>query len=419
MADETTLTWVNLWREAKGPLVEAMKWKTVLLSEIKRDHSPRRWTGKQVTIPILLAPQQGAGGLSETGIVNDPVLHDDAQAHVKSGIVHIPISFSTQVLMQAKGDENVWAEVMPTKMSRAEDAFGRVINEMMEGAGKGFLAQASGATAASGGATQTIAFSPTTTNWYQLYPNRVIDIYDVGTGAPANPAAPPFPNTQGKPVKILDVNETTGIVTVKNADGTATSFATTATSGFFIQGAYNTSIQGIQQAVASTGIFEDIDKGNVWAWRGVDASPATPQAPGMPVFDRAERMVTSRSGKSPDFYLADPAVVDGYSQNVANFVRWAGEAGELKSGWTGVRYRNKLIVPDYDHPRAKATGIQLEDMTIYTLMEGPDWDDHTGAVLQRFGNRTLPLEAWLVWFLQLGFQACNGFVTVGNLTPAT
>ena len=45
MADETTITWANLWREAKGPLVEAMKWKTVLLSEIKRDHSPTKWTG--------------------------------------------------------------------------------------------------------------------------------------------------------------------------------------------------------------------------------------------------------------------------------------------------------------------------------------------------------------------------------------
>ena len=95
------------------------------------------------------------------------------------------------------------------------------------------------------------------------------------------------------------------------------------------------------------------------------------------------------------------------------------EDGELKSGWTGVRYRDKLLVPDYDHPLSALTGIQLEDMTIYTLQDGPDWDDHTGNVLQRFQLRTLPVEAWLVWYLQLGFQSCNALVKVGNLTRAS
>ena len=31
---------------------------TVLLAEVKRDKSVRRWAGKQITIPIILAPQR-------------------------------------------------------------------------------------------------------------------------------------------------------------------------------------------------------------------------------------------------------------------------------------------------------------------------------------------------------------------------
>jgi hypothetical protein len=410
MADETTTTWADLMREAKGPLVEALKWKTVLLSEIRRDSNQRRWTGKQVTIPIFLAPQQGAGGITQTGTLNAPRIVDTEQAAITSGIVAIAVSFSTQVLNQAKGDENVWAEVMPTKMQRAEDAFGRVINEMMTGTGDALLAAASVATTASGGATQTVNVG-TAANFYQLYAGRVVSILTRATGAPVAGST--------GPVRIQDYNQATGIVTVQYPDGSNTSFAVGTTDGIYIEGSYGTAIQGIQQAVATAGIFEGINKTTVPAWRGVDASPGTATDPSLAVFDSAERKVYQVSGRQPDFYLVDPAVVDKFSQGLTSSARWAGEAGTLSTGWTGVRYRNKLLVPDFDMPPNQAIGIQKQDSAIYTLDEGPDWDDFTGSVLQRFGTRALPVEAWLVWMLQYGFEACNGFVKVGNLNRAT
>ena len=421
--DEVTTTWNNLWREAKGPLVEAMKWKTVLLSEIKRDHSPNRWTGKQVTIPIFLSPQQGAGSIGEVSPLNSPMIHDDAQTRIISGIVSIAISFSTQVLLQAKGNENVWAEVMPTKMSRAEDAFGRVINEMMSGQGNALLAAVAGSTSASAATTQNINVG-TSANFYQLYVGRIVNVLVQASGADAT-GLPTTTNVTGGtswvPVKITDQNQTAGTITVQRVDGVAgnTTFATDTTMGVYIQGSYGTAIAGLQQAVATTGIFQNLNKSNVDAWRGTDASPAALTDPTLAVLDKAERTVIGRSGRSPDFYLGDPAVVDKYTQGLTVQARWAGEVGELKSGWTGVRYRDKLLVPDYDHPLSQLTGIQLEDMTIYTLQDGPDWDNNTGNVLQRFQARTLPVEAWLVWFLQLGFQACNALVKVGNLTRAS
>jgi len=210
--DEVTTTWNNLWREAKGPLVEAMKWKTVLLSEIKRDHSPNRWTGKQVTIPIFLSPQQGAGSIGEVSPLNSPMIHDDAQTRIISGIVSIAISFSTQVLLQAKGNENVWAEVMPTKMSRAEDAFGRVINEMMSGQGNALLAAVAGSTSASAATTQNINVG-TSANFYQLYVGRIVNVLVQASGADAT-GLPTTTNVTGGtswvPVKITDQNQTAG-----------------------------------------------------------------------------------------------------------------------------------------------------------------------------------------------------------------
>ena len=126
-----------------------------------------------------------------------------------------------------------------------------------------------------------------------------------------------------------------------------------------------------------------------------------------------------QSGRQPDFYLADPAVIDKYTQVLTVQARWSGEAGTLASGWTGVRYRDKLLVPEFDMPNSLAYGVSLEDCAIYTLDDGPDWDDYTGSIFQRFANRSLPLEAWLIWMLQFGFHNCNGFVKVGNLNRAT
>lgn len=408
-------------REAKGPLQEALKYKTVLLSEVKRDKNARRWHGKQVTIPIFTTVQQGGGGISQSGTVNDTIPVDVEQAAITSAIVALPISFTTQVLKQSQGDENVWAEVLPTKMQRAEDAFGRVINEMMTGfgttaqGGTALLAAVGTNVGASGGATQTINVG-LTANLYQLYVGRVIDVRTRTTGA--------YVSGVTQPVTIQSIDRTTGILTVKFIDNSNTSFATaSATDGLYIQGTYRSgelnALLGLGQAAATTGTFEGINKANVDAWQGIDSSPAAATDPSIAIFDRAERDVMGRAGKLPDFYLADPAVIDKYTQGLTVQARWAGEEGTLASGWTGVRYRNKLLVPDYDMKLSTAIGVPLEDMAIYTLDDGPDWDEMTGSMFQRFGTRSLPVESWLVWMLQFGFHACNGIVQIGNLNRAS
>lgn len=396
MADETTSTWDDLLREAKGPLVEALRYKTVLLSEVKRDKNPRRWHGKQVTVPIFLSPQQGTSMITETGTLTSPVVVDTDQAVINSAIIALAISFSTQVMRQAAGDENSWAEVLPTKMERAEAVFGRVINEQFCGTG----ALLASATTGSTGTTVTVG---TSANFYQLYPGRVVDILTRSTGA-----AP----TGGAGRKITDISRSAGTVTIDQA------VAVTTAEGIYIQGSYGNALQGLGDAVATTGEFEGINKANVDAWRGTDITPNSPDDLDMTYLDLAERRSMERSGSQPNFYLASPGVVDKYSQGLLTYSRWDGTAGKLDTGWTGVEYRNKLLIPEYDMPANTVYGVALEDLAIYTLDDGPDWDDLTGSKFQRFGTRSLPVESWLVWMLQLGFHRCNSFVKIGNMSEA-
>lgn len=432
MADvETSTTWANLLREMRGPLVEALKWKTVLLAEVKRNKNPQLWSGKQITIPVILAPQQGTQMVTESGVVGPPIAIDDTQANIQTAIIEHSISFSTQAVRAARNTADTsWAEVIPTKMRMAEDSISRVMNEQMCGDGTGLLAAVTGA----GGSPGLAVPVGTSANFYQLYANRVVDVRTRASGAdPGN----------GLARKIASNSPSAGTVTFNTAavySGAGSGNITfSANEGVYIQntgpgtGTWATPAQvtyggaavsvgqalgGIQGAVATTGTFQGINKANVPAWQGTNGSPAAATDPTMSVFDGAERKAIIAAGQTPDFYLCDPAVVDKYQQLLAVQARWSGTESQLSSGFTGVQYRNKTLVPEYDMAPSTAIGVSNGDSALYSLDDGPDWDDLTGARLQRFA-RSLPVEAWLLWMVQYGFTRCNTFVKVGNLNQAS
>lgn len=428
MADETTTAWANLLREMRGPLVEAMRWKTVALSEIKRDKNPKLWHGKQITIPVILAPQQGTQMVTETGTVGLAQTIDDVQANIQSAIIEHTISFSTQLIRASRNTEDTsWAAVMPTKMRMAEDAISRVINEQICGDGTGLLAAV---TSGSGSPGLTIPVG-TSANFYQLYANRVVDVRTRASGADP---------TAGLARKIASNSPSAGTVTLSTtatvAGGGSGNVTFSANEGVYIQntgpgtavwaspasgtGSVGQAMGGFGAAAAASGTFQGIIKANVVQWQGTDGrrGVSTVVDPTISVFDTAERQAMIYAGAPPDFYLCDPAVVDKFSQGLTVQAQWSGSAGELESGWAGVKYRNKVLVPEFDMLPSTAYGINKDDVSIYALDDGPDWDDYTGNIMQRF-SRALPVEAWLVWMAQVGFTRCNTTVKVGNLTQAT
>ena len=360
---------------------------------------------------MITAPLQGTSPIGESTTIPVTRSIDTSQAVVNTGVIVTPVSFTTQVVLQAKGDENSWADVVDTKMQMAENSIGAITNEQFLGPGQSLIAPV---TVNSGGASTTITVG-TAANFYQLYVGRNVDILTRASG---------FPIASGQANKITAVDLAAGTITVAAAVTTTTSEGVYLSSGDGTVGSVATSaylfaLQSFGQAVATTGTFEGINKagaGNQF-WKGTDASPAALSDPTISAFDKGERLVKMFSGDLPDFFLCDPAVVDKYSQIITTQAQWKGDSGTLASGFTGVKYRNKVLVPDYDMPANTAYGVHKEDIRIYTLMEGPDWDDEDGSMLKRFA-RALPVEAWLVWYLQLGFHRCNSQLRIGNLNQA-
>ncbi len=394
MADETLASIANLIREQRGPLVEALRWSTVLMSEIERDSDPESFDGSAVRIPVVLSPHQGAGMTTESGTLNTSRQIASGKVLVDTGIAHITVSWTTKAVAAAKGGQNSWIDLIPGKMKMAEDGMRRIINEQFCGAGDALLAAIT-----AGHSSSTTVEVGTNANFYQLYAERIVDILNRSDGA-----------TVSLGRTIVDFDEDAGTLTVDTAVTTTTSH------GLYIEGSYGNAIAGVGQAAGATGTFQTFSKDDNPAWRGVSIDGGG--APlSQALLDSAERRAGSRSGKTPDFYIGDPAVIDKYGQGLTVQSRWAGDNGKLATGWTGILFRDKTLVREYDVAPQTLFGLVKEDMKVYTRDAGPDWDEVDG-MFKRF-SRALPYESWLVWQLQLGFTACNGIVEVSDLQRAS
>lgn len=404
-AAEAISTLSNFLTDMLGPFTEAFSKRTVMLDELKRNTNRRNFNGLQVRVPILYNPKQGTGGFAETGGPNAARQLDDNAAFISMARVGHAVLISVDLLRAGRGGNfAAGGDALKLEMDSAGTALSRVENEMLCGRGDALIAAVTSA-----GTTTTTVTVGTAANFYQLYPNRVVNVQNRTTGA-AN-AVPT--------VTVVSQNPAAGTIVVDIALSTATS------EGLYIEGTFSTAavsfaIQGIQQADATSGTFEGVNLANAPGFRVVDGRGSGYSAADLSIaiMDGAYRRVMGASGKSPDFYIGDPAAIDKFSQSLLAQFRWDVKYTRLATGWEGVDYRGTPLIPEFDMPAGTVFGVNKSALSFYGFGNGPEWDDETGNKFQRFG-RTVPVEAWLIDYAQLGVHQPNALVTVKSLNQAT
>lgn len=381
-----------------APFQENYSKRTVALDELKRNTKRRNFAGLQVRVPLLLTVKQGTGAFGETAGPNIARQLDDRAAFIPLARVGHAIELSPDLMMASKSSDFVAAgDALKLHMGQAEVAMSRMENEMILGTGDGLLATI---TTGAASATQTVG---TAANFYQLYPGRIVDILLKSNGTVLSAAR-----------TILSNDPVAGTVTF---DASFTSVG--ATHGIYMEGTYGNAIQGLRQVFSTTGTFEGIDRATVPQWRGIEGRGTSPAAADLSIaiMDGAYRRVRASSGKTPDFWLADPASADKFSQSLLQQFRWDVKYTRLATGWEGIDYRGVPIIPEDDMPPGELLGVNKSAVTFYGMGNGPDWDDLTGSKFQRF-NRNQPVEAWLIDRVQLGVHEPNALVRVPALNQA-
>lgn len=400
MADETTTTLANVMREAKGPLTYNINREVLILDTIEKDMDRKKWDGKYVTVPVIFGVAQGFQAGTETGTFASAYVEDTAQARILSGLVEFCVSISEQLMLQCKEGDNAWVDAMKLKIKRAETAMRVGCSEFSAGANDGKIADIT-----VNGTTTVTHTVGTGANFFQLYIGRHVDFRNRSTGA-----------TVVADRTITAIDPAAGTITVSG--GTFTTAA--ATDAVFVLNSgtgQNAPPSGIMSPFGTTGTFQNIDRATEPRWRGTDASPGSATDPTTAVFDKAERLARRNSGDPPDMFVAEAAVADKYGQLYAGQVQYMGDTVKLNTGWEAYSYRRKPIVGMLEMAANTAVGLYKDDIRVYTLTPGPDWDDLTGSMFQRF-SRQPSVEAWLKWYYQLGFHRLVSQVKIGNLNAA-
>lgn len=421
MADQLTTGWTDLLYELRGPLVSAYPVGRVLLAELERDTSRKNFSGNQVRVPIFAAPLAGTQMLVEGGNVTTPQTDDTAQAHITIAHSALPIGISPELMKQT--EDNAAAKALASKVKRAREAMARTANEQLNGLGDGMICGATSVGAAL--VTNVAAGAPKR----QLYKGRIVDILEQTTGVKV---------TNGAKRKIvsttLNADGTVATVTFDTAafGGDSGNITFTATCGIFIVDtrvnltvAQSPACQGLRQIGAVTGTFEAIDKAaNEW-WQGTDGRSgiSTAADPDLGILDAGMLALGERTDlEDVDFIVGDPGVILLYQSSFYNQMRFPPQRGTLDTGFEGPVYDGMTMIADFDHQRGALSGITKESLQMYGYTKGPDWDELTGSMFQRFGTgaaRSRDVEAWLVDDYQLGAHECRTIVRWQNLNRAS
>lgn len=413
MADTLTTNWTDFLYEMRGPLQKAYPKKTVLLAELKRDTSRENFSGNQVRVPLFTSVLQGAQGIAEAGTVTDAQVDDTSQAHITLAHQIVPVRVSPELMKQSI--DNSAAKAMAAKVERALEAIVRLHNEQLNSNGDGLLCNVA---SSSGSAGLTIPV--TNGNPRQLYEGRIVDILTRSNGAnPGNGLQRKITSV----TKNSDGSVATIVVNTAAFGGDSGNVTFSANEGVYIQDTYGNAAQGLQQIGGTTGTFQAINRataGNGF-WKGTDGrdGDSTSIDPNLSALDKGMLLLGQRcDADSVDFIVGDPGVILKHGQLFYSAFRYDAPVGKLESGFEGVKYRNMVMVGDYDHQLFALTGITKKSLQMYGYAPGPDWDDLTGSRMQRFA-RTRVVEMWLADDLQLGAHECRDTVRWTNFNRAS
>jgi len=456
MADNTLASWAPFLYEMKGKVVEVFPSEAPFLAEmsgydshagmvdhasaVKRitremDGGREIFSGKSVRHTIIpygltgggnVNEQTGSGGTAGTGVWNVP--HALADAQININLVRFLVPFSVTVDVERDSFDNASATAVATLVQQARTALARLENLEFLGDGTGKVADITG------GTTGTLVIQVGTAgNFDVLLPGTVWDILTKSTGAnPGNGLRRKIASVSGEGTAAATVTFDTNAVA---SDGNSGNITFSTNEGIYIPGSWsnagsgafapgNQAAQGLEQAAATTGTFETLDKAANAFWQGTDGRGGDTSVISLSqtMLDGAVRRGRRAGLGAWDFGLGDPAVIDAYKQSLYSLVRYNPEVTTLKSGFSGIVYDGAdRPFPLIKEPMHKKGGIKLIDKNSFQLygdQPGPSFLEDDGSMFRRF-TRTLPKEAELLDRTQLGVTKCNTLVFLNNLLQAS
>jgi hypothetical protein len=379
------------------------------------------FSGKQVRVPVDLNMLQAGGfvgeGSTASGNINAPIAAAFTEAHINLVDVVQPVSITLDLSEDSL--DNSAADALARLTIKAREALAEIVNDAMNGNGDAQLAVADSTQASAGGLTLKVTAA---TDFDKLYVGKVVDVLTAADGTDPG---------QGKRRKIASFSETASPPTItfdtnaQASDGGSGNITLSNAVAVYIAGSYGNSMQGIEQAAATSGTFEAISRTTYPQWKGTDGRNGTTTT--APLSDQmldAGVLLGLRYGNPNgqwDFGIGDPNSINVHKNGKLSVVRYTADTMKVPSGFSGIVYDGTgqpiPLIPERKHKVGSVKLLRRDIGTLYGRRKGPDFDQMTGSRFMRF-QRSLPFEFWLVDRLNWGFHNPAGIVSFSNLATS-
>jgi hypothetical protein len=425
MADNSLASAASVLYEMRGPMQANYPKDNVLLAEwsgVGAENGAGRVTplenreifsGSKVRIPIDLALLQGGGWHSETGTVNAPIAADITEAHINLKRITQPASITLDLEEDSMDNSAIQAVAMLVK--KAREALADKVNIAMNGDGTGLMATVSSNTG-SGTLVVPVAVG---TDFDLFAPGTVCDVLTRSSGA--NPG-------NGKRRKVVSFDSAALTVTFNTAqaasDGDSGNITFSSAEGIYVAGSYGQVLGGGLEAAGRGTSFQDITLATYPTYKATDGrngvSTTAPFSENMADFGQELGLRSGANGRY-DFGVGDPAAIRVFKNGKLAQVRYNLPTGQLKSGFSGVQLdvggQSIVLIPERKHKPGSIKLLRKDAATLYGRKKGPDFEDSTGAIWQRFA-RSWPKETWLIDRLEWGWHDPSKILYFDNLSTS-
>lgn len=389
----------------RGPIIEQLNYKTYMLDTIERDSEHIDFTGRRAIVPVEATGNESPSSTSDGGTLVDPQVDTEQDAIILIRYHDGGLELTDALIKQATGNNaGAFVSKLERSSKKLASSMRKNINRQVFGDGTGLLATFASSPAAS----TTVTVDST----QYLRTNMSVDGLNKTTGA----------TTFGLGVTITNINRTTKVVTL-SAAGTGT----TATDGFYKQGARNNESDGLRNITGKARTLHSINSATAgnqfWDGSERDAAGATI---GEGFFELLADDVGQNGEGDVEVFLTTRGIRRRLADTYQSTKRFNdARAVEVHGGYTAIFVNEIPVIIDDDVPKTWAFALR-KDAFMWVQAGEPDWlksQDGTiwhlgmGSVL---GKRRLAWQAWMTWYAALACVAPNrtGRIINGADDPA-
>lgn len=368
-----------------------------LFKYVEMDGRSSNWSGNKVVQPQRVSRNVGVGARAEGGSLPTAGRQGYVEQQIGAKYNYGRIQVSLPTIVAARDDRGAFIRAIDSEMKGLSKDFRNDVNRQLYGI------HILGSVNATVSSTQVVIKDAYDANvatsskaLRHLRVNQLVDLYQGASSVATD-------------LTVSAIDSSTNTVTVDST----TSF--TADDDLYVAGAKGNEIEGLLDALDTTGTYQNIARGTYSSWQSnVLANSGTARAITDDLLQRGVDDMNEQGGGDLSVIFAHHSVRREYLKTLTPDKRFA--STELRGGHSALMFNGIPFEFDKDCPFRKAF---LMDSTTwrYYIQSDVAWAEQDGSILSRVSNKP-EFEAFLYLYANLACEQPNANARIDDISAS-